>query len=348
VSPFDFLCVFCLTTYTSSFLGKDWPALVAAVGNKTLQQVKNFYYDSNKKQASKYQQQQLPRSYSRESSDERGSVKDSSINPPEVEESSSKISLGKIGDESFVQKSPSVDPVSENPLNGNNAQHKSGLHAQMLRDNQIGPAGIGPISGLPGQYTVVDRVGQNTHHDFLPNLNMNPWAAAAQQFMHQSRDPGLRMREAWALEGNFLAAFSVIFLYFSHHSAFAHISCCFSSPASIRQQQQQFQQMAYSLGGQAAGAHFPHDILGHIRASAGYSSPVPFVNTPPSDAQQAALVALSQMSVARNLAAVAQRMASRSGESSAVSRPPDLRSNPAGFSGPFKRDTEYGNDSSSK
>jgi hypothetical protein len=106
--------------------------------------------------------------------------------------------------------------------------------------------------------------------------------------------------------------------------------------------------MAYTLGGQTPGSHFPHDILGHIRASAGYTSPVPFVNTPPSEAQQAALMALTQMSVARNLAAAAHRMASRSGESSSLSRLPDQRANPASYSGPFQRDKEFGHDSSSK
>lgn len=192
----DFLVHFC----TIFCAGNDWPALVAAIGNKTLQQVKNFYYDCNKKQAIR---NQYTRSYSRHSSDGLGSVMDASITPHVVEETKVEISNGNQSGENFIQKCHTMDPVPENSTtNGNDSQQKAGLNAQVLRESQLGgPAGIGTISGLHGQFNV-ERVGQNAHHDFLSNLNIHPWAAAAQQLaIHQPRDPSIRMREAWALEG---------------------------------------------------------------------------------------------------------------------------------------------------
>lgn len=284
--------------------GKDWPALVAAVGNKTLQQVKNFYYDSNKKQASKhYGHHQKPQNSGRQSPGDHASLRGSPAIPPEVEESSTSFVRGRPKEDGLVPI-PSADVAAEVArFHANNHHQRTALHAHVRRENQMG----GAVSSLHGPYPLVDRVGQNAHHDFISNLNANPWAAA-QQLMQQSRDPCLRIRDAWALE------------------------------ASIRQQQQQFQQMAFAFGGQPSTTHFPREILNHIRASAGYTSPVPFMNASANDAQ-ATLAALSQMTAARNLAAVSQLMTSRSEDPSGSS---------AGYGDPLRRDADYGNDSSSQ
>ena len=110
------------------------------------------------------------------------------------------------------------------------------------------------------------------------------------------------------------------------------------NPATLRQQH--LQQLAYTLGGHNPAAHFPRDMLNHMRA-AGYSSPGPFMGASPADAQ-AALAALSQMSAARNLAAVAQRMASRSGD--ATFQPPGGSN--YGSGGSYPLDADYSNGTS--
>lgn len=127
-----------------------------------------------------------------------------------MEETKVENSTGDQSDENFIQKCRPMEPTPKSStIIGNDSQPKAGLNSQILREGQLGPAGIGTISGLHGTFNV-ERVGQNAHHDFLSNLNINPWAAAAQQLaIHQSRDPSLRMREVWALEGTTPAAMSV-------------------------------------------------------------------------------------------------------------------------------------------
>jgi len=171
-------------------LGKDWPALVAAVGNKSLQQVKNFYYDTIKKQSGKQRMFQ----------GNRQSVDDENVKDSEslsgVEESSIELMRQQEDDDSTLPSS--IIDFCETRAYAN-AQTAS-LPSHLTRENRH-TSTVGPVPGLlpyPGR----ERVGQVTHHELLSNLsNLNPWVAAAQQLLQQSRDPRMRIRDAWALEG---------------------------------------------------------------------------------------------------------------------------------------------------